>query len=67
MVEMREARDLQIARRVQLAGEVRERDRIGSARQRDDDARVRIRQGVLTNGAPDEIEQLHLASNRPER
>ncbi len=60
MIEMRDAGHLQLARRGELAQQVRERHRIGSARQRHDDARCRTGQIVVANRLPDEIEQRHI-------
>ena len=50
---------MHLARGVKFVHEVQERDGIGSARQRDDHARVRAEQPVLPNESPDAVEQQH--------
>ena len=59
MVEVRDAGEAQLAGRGELAQQMRERDGVGTARQRDDDARVAPREIVLANRLPDAVEQLH--------
>ena len=59
MVEMGEPGRPQLARRVERADEMRQRDRVRSARQRDHDPGVAARQRMLANEPPDAVEQVH--------
>ncbi len=59
MIQMGQAGDLQLAGSVELHEQVRERDRIGSARQRNDDARIASREIVPPDRLPDAIKKLH--------
>ena len=59
MIEMGESSRPQVARRVERADEMRERDRVRSARQRDHHPRVTTRQRMLMNEPPDTVDQLH--------
>jgi hypothetical protein len=59
MVEMREADEADLAGQVELTQQLRERDRVGPARQRDDHACVTPRKVTSSDGLPDAIEQLH--------
>ncbi len=59
MVEMREADEANLAGQVELAQQVRERDRVGPARQRDDHASIAPRKVMSPDRLPDAIEHLH--------
>ena len=61
---MREPGEAQLARRVELAQQVRERHRVGPARQRDDHARPGAGQIVAADRAPDAVEQHHRLERR---
>ncbi len=62
MIEMCRPCRAELARGIELADEMSERDRVGSARKRDDDARLGTGEIVLTNSPPDAIEQQHSGS-----
>jgi len=59
MVEMRETDEADLAGQVELAQQVRERDRVGPTRQGDDHAGITPRKVTSSDGLPDAIEQLH--------
>ena len=59
MVEMRETDEAKLAGQVELAQQVRERDRVGPAGQRDDHAGIAPRKIMSPDGLPDAIKQLH--------
>jgi hypothetical protein len=59
MIEVREPGDDELARRLDLAQQVHERHGVGSARQRDDDTRLRAGQIMLADSAPEGIDHLH--------
>ena len=58
MIEVRGAGGSQLARRVELAHQMRERDRVGPARQRDHDARVAPGETVRPDRPADGVNQL---------
>ncbi len=57
MVEMCDAGDGQLARRVQFAQQIRERHRVAAARHGQDEARARSGKIVSPDGAPDDVDQ----------
>ena len=59
MVEMRETDEADLAGQVELAQQVRERDRVGPTRQGDDHAGITSGKLTSSDGLPDAIEQLH--------
>ena len=59
MVEMRETDDAKLAGQVERAQQVRERDRVGPAGQRDDHAGIAPRKIMSSDGLPDAVNQLH--------
>jgi len=63
MIEMREARDRQVAVCFEIDEKMRERHRIGSARQRDDDARAPGDQIVVANETADSRKEVHCLSS----
>jgi hypothetical protein len=58
MVEMREGDEANLPRGVERSDQVRQRHRIGTAGQRDEDTRTRRRELVAPNRPPDGVEQL---------
>ena len=59
MVEMRETDDAKLAGQVERAQQVRERDRVGPAGQRDDHAGIAPRKIMSSDSPPDAVNQLH--------
>jgi hypothetical protein len=57
MVEVRHADDAQLASRVEAPHDVRERDGVGSARQRDRDTRIAAREVVPTDEPANAVEK----------
>jgi hypothetical protein len=59
VVEMRETDHAKLAAQIELAQQVRERDRVGPAGQRDDHPGVAPRQIMSSDGLPNAVKQLH--------